>query len=186
MQILRQSVANLWTTQFSLDSHKTWGGVWVVIAISSNNGFCFNQLILFSWCIEWDGWLMTWLVLSCNSQSYDDLRWALSLTLWGRPSQFVEAWNSSVKGVTCESRLQQIAHTVKSTKLANMITLKRSLITQIQKLVTAYTRRQVRIVSFNFGDNYNIKQNTTMNVNRSQNMGLYYIISVKQNQGWYI
>ena len=49
-----------------------------------------------------------------------------------------------------------------------MITLKRSLIAQSQKLVTAYTRLQVRIVSFNFSDNYNIKQNTTMNVNRSQ------------------
>ena len=35
VQILRQSVANLWTTQFSLHSHKTWGGIWVVIAISS-------------------------------------------------------------------------------------------------------------------------------------------------------
>ena len=83
----------------------------------------------------------------------------------------------------CESRLHQIAHTVKFTKLANMITLKRSLIAQSQKLVTAYARPQVRIVSFNFSDNYNIKRNTTMNVNRNQNMGLYYIISLKQNQG---
>ena len=71
----------------------------------------------------------------------------------------------------CESRLQQIAHTVKFTKLSNMITLKRSLIAQSQKLVTAYTRPQVRIVSFNFSDNYNIKRNTTMVVNRSQKHG---------------
>ena len=26
---------NLWTTQSSLYSHETWGGVWVVIAICS-------------------------------------------------------------------------------------------------------------------------------------------------------
>ena len=81
----------------------------------------------------------------------------------------------------CESRLQQIAHTVKFTKLANMITLKRSLIAQSQKLVTAYTRPQVRIVSSYFDDNYKIKQNTTMNVNRSQKHGpiLHYIIQAK-------
>ena len=49
-----------------------------------------------------------------------------------------------------------------------MITLKRSLIAQSQKLATAYTRPQVRIVSCNFDDKYKIKQNTTMNVNKSQ------------------
>ena len=81
----------------------------------------------------------------------------------------------------CESRLQQIAHTVKFTKLANMITLKRSLITQSQKLVTAYTRPQVRIFNCNFSDSCNIKRNTTMNVNRSQKHGpiLYYITQAK-------
>ena len=81
----------------------------------------------------------------------------------------------------CESRLQQIAHTVKFTKRANMITQKRSFIVQSQKLVTAYTRPQVRIVSFNFSDNYNIKRNTTMNVNRSQKHGpiLHYITQAK-------
>ena len=80
-----------------------------------------------------------------------------------------------------ESRLQQIAHTVKFTKLANIITLKRSLIAQSQKLVTAYTRPQVKIVSFNFSDNYSIKRNTTMNVNRSQTHGpiLRYITQAK-------
>ena len=94
---------------------------------------------------------------------------------------FVEAWESSVKGVICESRLQQIAHTVKFTKLANVITLKRPLIALSQKLVTAYTRPQVRIVSFNFSDNFNIKLNTTMNVNRSQKHGpiLHYITQAK-------
>ena len=56
----------------------------------------------------------------------------------------------------CESRLQQIAHTVKFTKLANMIILKRSLIVQSQKLVTAYTRPQVGIVSSYFTGNNNI------------------------------
>ena len=58
-----------------------------------------------------------------------------------------------------------------------MITLKRSLIAQSQKLVTAYTRPQVTIVSCNFSDNYNIKQNATMNVNRGQEHGpvLHYI-----------
>ena len=59
-------------------------------------------------------------------------------------------------------------HTVKFTKLANIITLKRSLIAQSQKLLTAYTRPQVRIVSSIFSNNYNTKRNTTMNVNRSQ------------------
>ena len=49
-----------------------------------------------------------------------------------------------------------------------MITLKRSPIAQSQKLVTAYTRPQVRIVSLSFIDNYKIKQNTTMNVNRNK------------------
>ena len=74
--------------------------------------------------------------------------------------------------------LQQIAHKVKFIKLANMITLKRSFIAQSQKFVTAYTRPQVRIVSSYFTGNYNIKQNTTMNVNRSQKLGLilYFII----------
>ena len=84
-------------------------------------------------------------------------------------------------GVTCESRLEQIAHTVKFTKLANMVTLKRSFIVQSQKLVIAYTRPQVRIVSSYFNDNYKIKQNTTMNVNRSQKHGsmLHYIALAK-------
>ena len=62
-------------------------------------------------------------------------------------------------------------HTVKFTKLANIVTLKRSLIAQCQKLLTAYTRSQVRIVSFSFSDNYNFERNTTMNVNRSQKHG---------------
>ena len=53
-------------------------------------------IILFSWGIEGDSWLMTWLALSCNSQSYNDLRSALSQTPWSRPSQVVEAWKSSV------------------------------------------------------------------------------------------
>ena len=46
-------------------------------------------IILFSWGIEGDSWLMTWLTLSCNSQSYDDLRSALSQAPWGGPCQFV-------------------------------------------------------------------------------------------------
>ena len=81
----------------------------------------------------------------------------------------------------CESRVQQIAHTVKFTKLANMITLKRSFIVQSYKLVTAYTRSQVRILSSYFDDNYKIKQNTTMNVKRSQKRGpiLHYITQAK-------
>ena len=81
----------------------------------------------------------------------------------------------------CESRLQQIAHTVKFIKLANMITLKKSLIAQSQKLVTAYTRPQVGIFSCNFSDNYNIKRNTTTNVNRSQKHGptLHYITQAR-------
>ena len=62
-----------------------------------------------------------------------------------------------------------------------MIILKRSLIAQSQKLVTAYTRAQVRIVSYYFTGNYDIKQNTAMNVNRSQKHGpiLYYITQAK-------
>ena len=128
-------------------------------------------IILFSWGIKGDSSLMTWLALSCNSQSYDDLWSALSQAPWGRRSLFVEAWKSSAEGVICESRLQQITHTVKFTKLANIITLKRSLIAQSQKLVTAYTRTQVRIVTFNFSANCDIKQNTAMNVNRSQKHG---------------
>ena len=138
-------------------------------------------MILFSWGTEGDSWLMTWFAMPCNSQSYDNLRSALYQTRWGRPSQFVEAWKSSVEGVICESRLQQIAHTVKLTKLGNMITLKRSLIAQSQKLVPAYTRPQLRIVSFNFSDNYNIKRNTAVNVNRSQKHGpvLHYITQAK-------
>ena len=81
----------------------------------------------------------------------------------------------------CESRLQQIAHTVKFTELANMISLKRLLIAQSQKLVTAYTRLWVRIVSSYFNDNYKIKQNTIMNVNGSQKHGpiLHDITQVK-------
>ena len=59
-------------------------------------------ILLFSWGIEGDSWLMTWLALSCNSQSYDDLQSALSSTTWYRWSQFVEAWKSSVEGVICE------------------------------------------------------------------------------------
>ena len=136
-------------------------------------------IILFSWDIEWNSWLMTWLALSCDSQSYDDLQSALSSTLWYRPSWFVKAWKSSLEGVICESRLQQIAHTVKFT---NIITLKRAQrITQSHKLVTACTRPQVRIVSCNFSDNYNIKRNTIVNVNRSQKHGpiLYYVAQAK-------
>ena len=74
----------------------------------------------------------------------------------------------------CESRLQQIAHTVKFTKLANMITPKRSFIVQSRKLAMAYTRSY-------FNDSYKIKQNTTMNVNRSQKHGLilHYITQTK-------
>ena len=70
---------------------------------------------------------------------------------------------------------------MKFTKLANMITLKRSFIVQSQKLVIACTRPQVRIVSSYFNDNYKIKQNTTMNVNRSQEHGpiLHYISQAK-------
>ena len=62
-----------------------------------------------------------------------------------------------------------------------MITLKRSLIVQSQKLVIAYTRQQVRIVSSYFTGNYNIKQNTTMNVKRSQKHGpiLHYVTQAK-------
>ena len=41
-----------------------------------------------------------------------------------------ESLQSIVDGVICESRLQQIVHTVKFTKLANIITLKRSFIVQ--------------------------------------------------------
>ena len=76
---------------------------------------------------------------------------------------------------------QQIAHTVKFTKLADMITLIRSHIAHSQKLVAAYTRPHVRIVSFNFSDNYNIKRNTIINVNRSQKHGsiLHYITQGK-------
>ena len=128
-------------------------------------------IILFLWDIEGNSWLMTWLALSCNSQSYNDLQSALSSTPWYRPSQFVEAWKSSVEGVICESKLQHIAHTVKFTKLANMITLKRSLIAQSQKSEIAYTRPQVRIIGCNFNDNYKIKQNIILNVNRSQKHG---------------
>ena len=52
---------------------------------------------------------------------------------------------------------------------------------QSGKLVTAYTRPQVRIVSYNFTDNYNIKRNTIMNVNLSQKHGpiLHYITQAK-------
>ena len=72
-------------------------------------------------------------------------------------------------------------HKVKLTKVANMITLKRSFIVQSQKLVIAYTRPQVRIVSSYFNDNYKIKQNTTMNVSRSPKHGpiLHYITQSK-------
>ena len=75
----------------------------------------------------------------------------------------------------------RFAHTVKFTILANMITLKRSFIVQSQKLVTAYTRPQVRIVSSYFDDNCKIKQNKTMNVNRSKKLGpiLHYITQAK-------
>ena len=82
----------------------------------------------------------------------------------------------------CESRLQKIAHTVKFTKLANMITLKGSFIAQSQKLVITYTRLQVRIVSSYFNDNYEIKRNTTMNVNRSQKHGPIYITSYQSSK----
>ena len=124
---------------------------------------------------------MTWLALSCNSQSHNDLQQLCLQYHEAGPFKFVEAWKSSAEGVICESRLQQIAHTVKFIKLANVITLKRSLIAQSQKLVTAYTRPRVRIVSFNFSDNCNIKRNTAMNVNRSQKHGpiLHYITQAK-------
>ena len=151
----------------------------------NNSGHCFNQceskVCYFSWGIEGDSWLIIWLALSCNSQSYDDLKSVLSSTQWYRPFQFVEAWKSSVEGVICKSRLQQKVHTVEFTKLANMITLKRSLIAQSQKLVTAYTRSRVRIVSCNFSDSYNNERNTTMNVNMRQKHGpiLYYITQAK-------
>ena len=90
-------------------------------------------------------------------------------------------WVTRYIDVICESRLQQIVHTVKLTKRANMITLKGSFIVQSQKLVTAYTRPQVRIVIFYFTVDYNIKQNTTMNANRSQKHGpiLHYITQAK-------
>ena len=44
-------------------------------------------------------------------------------------------------------------------------------------MVTTYIGPQVRIVSCNFNDNYKIKQNTTMNVNRNHKHGpiLHYI-----------
>ena len=50
-------------------------------------------------------------------------------------------------------------------------------------MVTAYTRPQVRIVSSYFNDNYKIKQNTTINVNRSQKHGpiLHCITQAKSN-----
>ena len=62
-----------------------------------------------------------------------------------------------------------------------MITLKRLFIVQSQKLVTAYTRPQVRIVRSYFNDNYKINQNTAMNVNRSKKHGpiLHYITQAK-------
>ena len=62
-----------------------------------------------------------------------------------------------------------------------MITLKRSFTIQSQKLVIAYTRPQVRVVSSYFNDNYKIKQNTTINVNRSQKHRpmLHYITQTK-------
>ena len=89
-------------------------------------------------------------------------------------------------GVICESRLQQIAHTVKFTKLANMITLKRSFIAQSQKLVIAYTRPQVRIVSSYSSDKYKIKQNITMNVNRSQKHGpMLHCITQEKSRNTY-
>ena len=62
-------------------------------------------------------------------------------------------------------------NTVKFNKLANMITLKKSLLAESQKLVIVYKRPQVRIVSCNFSDSCNIKRNTTMNINRSQKHG---------------
>ena len=62
-----------------------------------------------------------------------------------------------------------------------MITLKKSLIGLSQKLVTSYTRPQVRIISFNSSDNCNIKRNTAMNVNRNQKHRpiLHYITQAK-------
>ena len=55
-----------------------------------------------------------------------------------------------------------------------MITPKRSFIVQSRKLAIAHTRSY-------FNDNYKIKQNTTMNVNRSQKHGLilHYITQAK-------
>ena len=54
-----------------------------------------------------------------------------------------------------------------------MITLKRQFTVQSQKLVIAYTRPQVSIVSSFINDNYKIKQSTTMLSIGAKNMGLY-------------
>ena len=137
-----------------------------------------DAIIQLSWGIEGDGnwWLDPGLDLLCpvtpkatmiyNSFVFNTTGQAISV-----------CWRSSVEGVICESRLQQIAHTVKFTKLANMITLKRWFIVRSQKLVITYTRPQVRIVSSYFNDNYKVKQNTTINVNRNQKHGpmLHYV-----------
>ena len=92
-------------------------------------------------------------------------------------------WSLKVFSRRCDLWIKITADCTHSefTKLANMITLKRLLIAQSEKLVTAYTRPQVRIVSCNFNDNYKIKQNATMNVNRSQKHGpiLHYITQTK-------
>ena len=71
-----------------------------------------------------------------------------------------------------ESRLQQIAHTMKFTKLANMHDYSEEIVYCTEpEIGDSYTRPQVGIVSSYFNDNYKIKQNTTMNVNRSQKHG---------------
>ena len=69
-----------------------------------------------------------------------------------------------------------VLYFVKFTKLANMITLKRSFIVQSQKLVIVYTRPHVRIVSSYFNNNYKIKQNTTIMSIAAKNIGLSYIL----------
>ena len=133
-------------------------------------------MILFSWGIKGDSWLMIWLDLSCKSQSYDDFDTMIQA--------ISVCWSLKAFSQRCDLWIKITAdctHSEIFTKLANMINLKRSLIAQSQKLVTVYTRPQVRIVSRNFTDSYNIKRNTIMNVNRSQKHGFYYIISLERN-----
>ena len=81
----------------SKDYFRPWGWILFFIAAPAsyrnNNGYCFNlceSKVCYSLCnhiflmgIEGDSWLTNWLALSRNSQSYDDLRSALSQTSWG-------------------------------------------------------------------------------------------------------